>query len=345
MAAAAHALNPANASSLTKFNKTATVVSRVYQDGTLLHDPITPDLIRVIHQYYTAQVITALQLNQLVTDTHTVREMLGVVATESLAGPAVESVGAAFASYAKAPALSPALEADDDRSKSTPLPKEVTPLSDASVPMGRLIEVTLTNPSNGHQVKVPLLIQMLPYVIPAEIVHHFINFNVLPSLKMRWMQWRAGEISFWKDFVFQADIIANRQKVLKNDQNGALLEFLETQTVKNAQTLAKHATQTTAANIANAVLIFSADSLKRAKATTGVDLSREGDRNRYFANTFAMMIVVVDVAYQQVTFYFNGLPGYSTFHFDQFKSKGKGLDAVDLVKAMNAMAQQRAPRF
>jgi hypothetical protein len=151
-----------------------------------------------------------------------------------------------------------------------------------------------------------------------------------------------------------SDIVERRAKLMKMDPTGILADHIGKQTQGREKVLAninKHKADR-ARNLANSVLIFSRETIQRARAETGVDVTASsidmadpGARQKFFATSFAMMMVVVDPLYNQVTFYYNGLDDSATFSFDQLQVGGKGGGGLDLVSVMNALGQGRSPKF
>jgi len=216
------------------------------------------------------------------------------------------------------------------------------------VPAGKVIEVTLTNPDNPlSNVTMNLLIQLAPYLIPSALAVHFISKDIIPSFSQRVMQWRTGEISFWKDLVALSDITTRRERLRRMDPTGVLDAAINKQTSSRGRAL-MNLTKDQAArsrNIANSVLIFSRETVQRAKVESGIDITNPQSRQSFFNTSFAMILVVVDTLYDRVTFYYNGLDDEATFSFDQMKLKNKGDSGLDLVAVMNALGQGRSPKF
>jgi len=226
---------------------------------------------------------------------------------------------------------------------------EIVSLSgDNHIPAGKLLEITLTNPENSSaNITLNLMVQLAPYVVPSQLAVHFITKDVIPNLSQRILQWRTGEISFWKDLIFMNDVAKHREKLLRMDPTGILSEHMETQANNRSRVLGNIAVDAAnrSRNIANSVLIFGQETIRRAKAESGIDLTKDEERQNFFATSFTMMIVIVDPLYNQVTFYYNGIDEAAVFSFDQMKVKTKGDNGLDLVAVMNALGQGRSPKF
>jgi len=367
--------------SLTSYIKPLCLSSRVYIDDAVYADAIVTDVVKAIHTQYAAFVLTALQMNRYVTKDRTVQSMLRVVATEAneihqggledldddkaererrrdqrdheKASRKIaknkreqETADRERAEHDKKTHREQAIK--DGKIGSNLVGKVVSLAGDNYVPAGKLIEITLSNPDNDKAaVTLNLLIQLAPYLVPSPVAVQFITKDIIPSMMQRLMQWRTGEISFWRDLIAMSDIHTRREKLRRMDPSGVLDAAIDKQTESRQRVFANlNKNQADRSrNIANSVMIFSQDTVKRAKAESGIDITKPDDREKYFATAFAMIIAVVDTVYDRVTFYYNGLDDEATFSFDQLKNATKGSNGLDLVAVMNALGQGRSPKF
>ena len=234
--------------------------------------------------------------------------------------------------------------------------KVVSLAGDNHVPAGKLLEITLANPDNPSvNVTLTLMVQLAPYRVPEQLAVAMITKDVIPTFFQRMLQWRTSEISFWRDFVFMSDIVEHREKLMKMDPTGILADQIGKQTQGRQRVLSNVTNPDKASrarNIANSVLIFSRETMQRAAAESGVNIT-EGPmgvidaaaRQKFFATSFAMIMVVVDPLYNQATFYYNGLDDAAVFSFDQLQVSSKGDRGLDLASVMNALGQGRSPKF
>lgn len=358
--------------SLPAYTKPLRLSSRVYIDATVSSDPVVTDVIKTVHNQYAAFVLSALQMNQFVTGSRTVQDILHVVATEDnnlhesvidgLFEDAIEA-NVAKTITKKLSGENPAEKTEEEKKeeeKKKDKPKgpydgigavrgEVVSFAgDNHIPSGKVIEVTLSSPNSNKSITLNLLIQLAPYIVPAELAVKFITKDVIPTFHQRWTQWRTGEISFWRDFVMMSDVVEKREKLRRMDKDGVIADAMGDQgkgRVRVFKSAAEEEKAKRARNIANSILIFSSETVQRAKIESGIDLTNDQARQKYFDVSFSMIIVVVDMLYDQVTFYYNGIDGGATFSFDQLKVGGKGGGNTDLVTILNALNQGRSPKF
>ena len=353
--------------SLTAYTKTTNIMSRLYVEDNILRDEICPPLVGVLNQLYVSYVLSALNFDTLCANGRTVREMIDTVGTENydLVDEIMKTFGSNNYNYSN----------------------EATPLVDLEpatqrLPCGRLIELTMTgvnvdrevtaegdpaiNPNgqldiaNNQNVKLKvaqgkstynfkayLYVQLIPYVLQSNIVDGYISANFNPPVKSRWQKLRAGEISFWNDFVFTRDLIKKQEQVLKNDKSGVILDMM----VKNRGKLGRWflgmlGIKPVSHNIANSILIANKETFRRACNDSGIKFENYEQRQRYFNKTWSMIICVVDPMYNTVEMYFNGLDAKGTYTFDMINRVGaKGKDSFDLKEIMGAFSQGLSPKF
>jgi hypothetical protein len=144
--------------------------------------------------------------------------------------------------------------------------------------------------------------------------------------------------------------------VLKDDKEGVILGYIAQQLMKHkaaaerATHIARNAFKgptgvDVAQNIANTIMIFSDQAVKEVKTRSGYNLYDPIDRHMYFLKTYSWMIVIINPLYEKVTLFIDGVDGGGEYTYDMMKIKKNGIEPMDLVKAMAAMALGKAPRF
>lgn len=216
-----------------------------------------------------------------------------------------------------------------------------------NLPSGRIIQINFGNigGDKNHGFMINLLLQLSPRFIPEDVAAQFIKMNFTPSIKQRWMQVSAGEISFISDFIMGMDRRKQRRKAMKQDKDGLLREMIERQENSLSNSWLKLAfIQPDRQNIANTILIFDKTTFEKACSNAGLRFKNYNQRQKFFSKTFSMMIHVVDPMFNKVTTYYHGLDAVSEFTFDQIKRNSK-TENVDLMQVMKSYAQGMAPKF
>ena len=347
----------ATSMSLFQYTKRSTINSRVYIERSLANEEILSPLMLNIMNLYTGLILTATDMNRYISGSKKIRDAMSVVATEGFDVP--ESIpqekmeayflGSSTLSAEAKKHIVPSMRVDDSGPHNPSGANILDPEpKNTNLPSGRIIEVKFGNVGkdiNEGTFAVNLFLQLLPQYIPSDVASQFIGLNFTPSVKQRWMQVSAGEISMVRDLLLGQDIRKKRLKALKNDKSGALSDMLDRQANALANSWLKLAFVTPERqNIANTILIFEKNTFDRACSNAGLRFKDYNSRQRFFDKTFAMMLCVVDPMYNKIEMYYHGLPAMSTFTFEQMKRNAK-TESVDLLSVMKTYAQGMAPKF
>ena len=398
-----NAIQSANSpTSLTEFAKQSMINSRVYIEKNLATDEILTPLMQNIMSLYCGLVFTAVNLNQNICGSKTVRDISSTVSSAEAFDARQKSntfdstmglmkdyfVGSNKDPMVNRPYVSMSRNSNhrnnnhrnnsndihnntyygdtvqnlnpvninnnnsDNRHYSTSTKIDLKPNSvidpepkSVSLPSGRILNIPmLTDGKSSFNLQ--LLIQLFPFFIETDVAQEFINLNFTPSFWRRFTQFQAGEISFFKDFIFSCDLREKRMKALIKDKTGGLADMINKQ--KNA--VASHWMNflrkpgTEKINIASTILILNKNSVDKALHKNGIDLKSSSNRKKFFENSYCMMLVVVDQMYNEVDIYYNGIEAVSTFKYEQIKRESKK-DSTDLVSIMKSYAQGLAPKF
>lgn len=192
-----------------------------------------------------------------------------------------------------------------------------------------------------------IYVQLIPRILTTDTSRLMLDIQYVPTLSERWRKYKAGEISFWKDFIFARDLINKQHQALKDDRTGTVGQIMTKSRGKLAQYflgLAKF--RDPSHNLASAITIISKDAFDRACKENNIDFSNIRMRNNYFNRTFTMMMVVVDTMYGKIDIYYNGVDYVGTYTFDMVNRVGaKGKDNFNLKEVMTAFSQGMSPRF
>lgn len=368
--------------SLANYSKKAMVNSRVYIDESLQGESILDPLMKNIMNLYVSLITTAMSMNQYITGTKKVRDIMSIVSTEDY--KIAEENKPVFTetllgNYFGAMESSPLFRSNNDyfdiygsgstSNKDIDLShgiggnaiqtnKENTDKveANASSPVKPDIETPISTGRvlkfdfkiNGESISINLFVQLHPRFIPSDVARQFVALNFTPSFKQRWMQMSAGEIRFIRDLIFCADLHKQARQAMIHDTSGALAEMLSKSNEGLFNAIAKMSTLSDNAvnkeNIANTILVFEKNNFMKACSNAGFKFDTYTNRQRFFDKTFSLMVVVVDVNYNKVDIYYNGLSTYSTFHFDQLKKNAK-TESLDITKMMESFARGMGPRI
>ena len=377
-----NAIQSANSpASLTEFAKQSMINSRVYIEKNLATDEILTPLMQNIMSLYCGLVFTAVNLNQNICGSKTVRDISSTVSSaeafdarqksntfdstmslmkdyfvgsnkDNLLNRPYASMKRNNANSANRTQIINDNRQIDNRRYSASTKIDLKPNSvidpepkSVSLPSGRILNIPMITDGNST-FNLQLLIQLFPFFIESDVAQEFIDLNFTPSFWRRFTQFKAGEISFFKDFIFSCDLREKRMKALIKDKTGGLADMINKQ--KNA--VASHWMNfirkpgTEKINIASTILILNKNSVDKALSRNGIDLKSSSNRKKFFENSYCMMLVVVDQMYNEVEIYYNGIEAVSTFKYEQIKRESKK-DSTDFVSIMKSYAQGLAPKF
>ena len=359
-------------SSLTQFTKNMNVMGRVYIEDSIAADPIAPSLMSSYHQIYISYIMSALNLDSYCMNGRTVRQLYEIVQTEDFHRDP-SSVIADYFSHVIKPVLTHANndnvgEVSDEYYFNWLKTKSIAPIkgsfesngiyqldNDAQrLVAGRLLEFELQAPvTQGDKIvnqtnfKAYMYVQLIPYIMNSETMATFLRANYETNLKIRWDKLRTGEIAFWHDFVFALDLVRQQAQVLKNDRTGVVSEMMNMNRNKLFRWLAGLIDiMPESHNLANAIMIIDRNTFRQTTNEYHIDFRNTEVRQKFFNKTFTMIIGIVDLTYQTVDMYFNGIQMMGTYTFDMINKVGtKGKDNFNLKEVMQAFSQGMTPRF
>ena len=374
--------NKLSTPSLTSFTKQANIMSRLYIEDTILRDDICVPLVGTLNQLYVSYILAALNLDTRCINGRTVREQFELVATENynIIDEILHNFGKSGCVYSNEETVVK-LEPDTQR-----LPVgRVIELSMTGIQVLNSTRVDVTNNSrfekeptgksqgndkkkgtdknhtattvqteNAYQFKAYLYVQLVPYVLTSNVVEGYVSANFDPPISKRWTKYKAGEISFWRDFIFARDMIKKQAKALKQDKDGVILDMLNHQ--RNALfrwwegalnlITGGDISRSNSHNLANTILITSKATFDKACRENSINFSNGTQRQKFFNKTWSMIICVVDPLYNTVDMYFNGVDMKGTYNFAMINKVGaKGQDNFDLKEVMSAFSQGLTPKF
>lgn len=324
-----------NTTSLPAYTKPTNIMSRMYIEQSIVNDECLPPLISMLHQSYVGFILTAMQLNQLVTGTRTVRDIIGLISTETYVD-SVELINATFG------------EQHIDKIVTGIEANGVTfDKGERKLLSGKLIDISLAVEGQDKPIRVQVMVQLLPRFIPQEIAKGFVDLNFDPPLGRRWKQMMAGEIAFFNDFILSRDLIGRHKKALKSDRDSVLAGMLSS---KN-NSLFKHMLQLVGIippkmNTANSILIVNKGTFDKACNDNSLNFELPAIRNKFFSKSFMMCVVVVDPIYHQIEIFYHGIDGVGEYTYNQLsKGAAGGGDKFDLKEIMSTFAGGRPPSF
>lgn len=317
-----------NINSLTEYTKQTLISSRVYIEDTISSEPVIGDFMKFLQKMYAGLILSTIQIGSLVEGGKTVRQLVAPVSTENL-----ESVVSLIEDTFGKENVAIENKGED---------KGV--ISEGDLFSGSVLKVTLGRGDNSATIN--LVIQLKPYIIPSLVMEEFLRVNTDIPDAIRKAQLKAGEIKFWKDYIFECDKVARRKKALRLDKDGILHEMEDHKThgfwesIKNwfrPANVTKH-------NVANSIIIVSKQRLDKICKETGINMRNFKDRQNVFGNTMSMIMIVYDPNYETVDMYMNGISNRGEYTVSMIKNATKKESESDLKQLITLLAAGTAPK-
>lgn len=348
---------------LPTYIKRSTVDSRVFISKEAAMEECINDVLYADNALYVSWVSTAMAMNQMVGKTR-VRDMLSVVATEHLSPSsytvpletAVESINTAN-SLATPPCLygetvkqtasdiENTLNGERDPIIRGPGGSKIqNPPTDFNLLSGIVVEISFAI-NEKQTVTLPVLVRLTPSLIKDDVAQAFFKANYKPDFWMRWFKVRTGEISFWRDFLLELDLRDDREKVLRNDKDGALHDMLLQQKNSLASYVGKIlGWRSERQNLASAIHVYTKRQFDAWCHSLHLNFDRPDDRMKFFKRTFSVIVNVIDSDFNRVTVYAAGINNKAEYSFSQLQNN-RNKQQYDLVQIMRAFSSQAAARF
>lgn len=334
--------------SLSEYTKKTMIMSRAYIEDSLTREDGTLPIMKFVNQMLSGFVLTAMGMQNLASGGRTVREMASMISTEDFHS-FVDLIKEKFGdqNVKVSAALESKKEDKDPEGTASAGKVKSEPQQVDTLFTGRLVEVKIAD-GKGHDIPLYFYVQIAPFSTPTSVMEQFLSTNFKPDTASRWAKFKAGEIKFWRDFVFEADLVKKRKKALKADKDGILREIedrKQNQVLKafnnwNPFGSVRH-------NVASSIIVVSRRTIDKLLKDDGLDYRRYDVRQKIMNSTMSMMLVVYDPNYNTVDLYLNGISSGGNYSLDQIKdSVGKGnKDAIDLKTLMTILSSGQTPRF
>jgi len=348
-----------SSTSLPQFTRPTLIESPNFIEESLLEEPVVNDIIKNLYNVYIGYILSALQMNETVVGNRTVRDMLSPVSTGMAALEGFNDIDQLIAGFdpsvqklSAKEAL--ALPASKTTQKANTIQSANVPSHDKqhSMPIssGRNVEVKFNTGKDSPPISVMVQVRLNPRVVPTNVVEYIINQEFDRNIANRWLQYRSGEIRFFRDFVFGVDKLVRYAKALKSDESHALTEIMYHRKMNNANLLKrlmnafKKIGGSSSYNLANSVMILDEETVSRNAKKAGFNFDKLTDRRRFFDTTYNLFIVLVDTRFSRATIYTNGLDQSASYSFNELKASASS-DKMSIKDIMEYLSKNQMPKF
>lgn len=200
--------------------------------------------------------------------------------------------------------------------------------------VGKIVNVKLRADELTYTVPVKFTLQPMP--VPSSVLAEMIDVSSYDgSVANRWLKVRTGEIRFVKDFIFAADRMDAYFKTAIKDSSG-FFEETQKRAAKGFAAAALSGTHSTGVN--SNILLISTATIKDFERNTLRSFDDVRVRNEFFANTNAILVMVLDPEWDQVTVFTRGITKGATYSAKSLAGakKGNGDDIMSILKAYEA---------
>jgi len=283
-------------------------------------------------------VLAALSLNTVLASGKTVSSELATVSTSTTLG---------MESHISLDDLS--VSFDEVMSNTEPEYKPVPGLEKISnetktLLAGKMIEATMIL-GGDKTLPVPILIRLIPRVIPDNIIKPLVENSVPADITTRWLQYKTGEITFFKDFLLGIDKTLDKKNALIKDKSGILAERIKDSNKGILKKILKYTGIQRSSNIRNAIFVFDKINLTDALSSNNLKISSRSHRDKLFSRLGSMFMVDVDNSYGKVNVYADTLDSHAVYDIDDMTSAGEASATknsnVDLKSISDMFAKDR----
>lgn len=201
----------------------------------------------------------------------------------------------------------------------------------ANLSVGKLLEVQIEQ--GNHKATIPVAVRLIVSSIGSENLVHILSVGSKDkSVKERYHGWRSGQLEFIKDTILCQDLIDDHRKTLMNDKSGMYQQTLDR---RNKNKLSAILSAAPSVATASNLVVLTSETARQLESVSNGRLKDFKFRQNIFKDTYVMLMVVIDPAFEQITIYTRDLEQAMTVSTKEIKSanKGTGPDVAEILKA------------
>lgn len=211
----------------------------------------------------------------------------------------------------------------------------------ANLATGQVLEVSIKDGPDLFTFN--MLVKLSPKILPTPVFVDLISFDGKPSFSERWHLVSTGQIEFIRDFIGVQDLITKHREMLVKDTTG-LYKYKQRRKQTNFISAILSGRPSVATASAIHIMTDSTSASIERKMRIKFDTFRE--REKYFENNLAMMVVIIDKASDLVDIYYKGIDDSTTLYIKELgKRGGQSSKSSDILEMMNSLKSVQAPTF
>lgn len=204
----------------------------------------------------------------------------------------------------------------------------------ANLSVGRILDVTI---GDGEVEKtIPVQFRLITTIIPPTVLTHILGDQTgAMTAKEVYHDWRskgANLSAFWRDVVMADQLVKEHRNALMKDTTNTYSDILERRRGNfHSALMSKDPSLANAANL----VVLSKQTASELEMRVGTKLDNFRAREKIFNNSYVMVLVVMDSAWNRVTYYHNGIKTPTTLSFNELKAanRGTGIDVEQILRA------------
>lgn len=197
--------------------------------------------------------------------------------------------------------------------------------------VGKMLKVTIKE--NGHEADIDVNVRLNVKTAGGDALQQLLAGKGKDnSARMRYIEWDALELEFWRDIIWCQDLIDADKAGMLADKEG-IVESLANKRTKNR--IAGIFSGEPSVNNASAMLVISKNTARQIENDLGGSLDKFRNRERMFENTLTMIVAVIDTEWEHITLYTRGIEDSTKLAVKELKSvnRGTGPDVSEILKA------------
>ncbi|MCP4394315.1 MAG: hypothetical protein GY804_08660 [Alphaproteobacteria bacterium] len=325
---------------LSEFTRPATIESSVIVEKSLMDEDIRKNLASMLNTLYMGYITTALDLDKYIDGGKTVREMLRVVSTQRHMD-VVDIINDQFLDYQ--PTNVDVSFQGNDTSKGP------------SLFSGKTMKLDVTTRDEQGKptgtTSITVNVQLLANSLDSSTIELLLKASNKPAPDQRRIQRSAGEISFWRDFLFERDLVKDHRNALKSDKSGFVYEEFKRRAnalSNSIEIIATGGGDRISYNSASTILLIESRVFQKILKHLGVNVNDYRSRQNFMSNAYCLMIAEVDLMFRTgVTMYFNGIRKKSQYSFEAIEENygQKAREKYSFKDILSAMREGTGPSF
>lgn len=213
--------------------------------------------------------------------------------------------------------------------------------TNAALSLGKLIEIHIK--SGNAEAKFPVQVRLMVQTIRSDVLAHTLTLDSKKeSFSMRIHRAKTGQIRMLKDVLFASDMIkAHRSNLIKDTTGYYQSQYAR----KRKNQLAAVVSGNFSVAQASSIFVITHDDLERFEQTLRGKLDNFRVREKFFNDTFCMLLFIIDTDHNVVTIYHKSIEQPSEVTIRELTRHNQSGKGPDINEILHALSKGNAPQF